>query len=97
MIALPHPGTNGDDDDDDDDDDEKMSDEEVKILLAQIGDTLANHLLPVPLMHILIVIDGEGNNHFTYNVRPKLLPEALRAMADALDGTDRDTMDVTCD
>ena len=96
MIALPHPGTNGDDDDDDDDD-EKMSDEEVKILLAQIGDTRANHLLPVPLMHILIVIDGEGNNHFTYNVRPKLLPEALRAMADALDGTDRDTMDVTCD
>ena len=89
MIVLPHPGPNGDGESDDgDSDDEKMSDEEVKILLAQIGDTLANHLLPVPLMHILIVIDGEG---------PKLLPEALRAMADALDGTDRGTMDVTCD
>ena len=74
MIVLPHPGPNGDGESDDgDSDDEKMSDEEVKILLAQIGDTLANH------------------------VRPKLLPEALRAMADALDGTDRGTMDVTCD
>ena len=55
MIVLPHPGPNGDGESDDgDSDDEKMSDEEVKILLAQIGDTLANHLLPVPLMHILM-------------------------------------------
>jgi hypothetical protein len=85
MVTLPDPGKNGDGGSDDDYD---LSDDEVKILLEQIGDTLANHLLPVTLMHILIVIDGEGNNHFTYNVRPKVLPEALRAMADALDGTD---------
>jgi len=87
MVTLPEPGTNGDGDTDDDD--EKMSDDEIRGLLTKIGDTLANHLLPVPLMHILIVIDDEGNNHFTYNVRPKVLPQALRAMADALDGTDQ--------
>ena len=89
MISLPHPGTNGDSDDGDD----KMSDDEIRSLLTKIGDTLANHLLTVPLMHILIVIDDEGNNHFTYNVRPKALPQALRAMADALDGTDRDPLE----
>ena len=96
MISLPHPGTNGDGDSDDGDDDTcKMSDDEIRSLLTKIGDTLANHLLPVPLMHILIVIDDDGNNHFTYNVRPKALPQALRAMADALDGTDRDPLE--CD